>query len=69
MQHLGAGSFHYCEFSWGDIYIENEVEEPLVFQLSQIKRNDDTSVAEAGINMFPTSSGTQKLSALSVEGT
>lgn len=39
----------------------------MVFQLSQIKRNDDTSVAEAGINVAPTSSGTQKLSALSVE--
>ena len=69
VQHFGAGYFHYCEFSGGgDIYIENEVEEPLVFQLSQIKGNDDTFVAETGINVSPAYSGTQKLSALSVEG-
>lgn len=45
----------------GDIYIENEVEEPLVFQSVQVADDvDETRVAETAKNLSPTSAGTQK---------
>ena len=63
----GGDLSHYCEFSGGgDIYIVNEVEEPFIFQSTQL--TDEVDENGEVTNLSPITDGTQKLTSLSIEG-
>ena len=65
----GGDLSHYCEFSGGgDIYIENEMEEPFIFQSIQLTDEvDENGEAEIQTNSSPIKVGTHKLASLSIE--
>ena len=78
VNYFGKIQSRYCEFTGGgDIYIENEVEGPLVFKLQQSpdddeaddldNKSDDVKNSNKAVNVSPTNPGTQKLAQLSVE--
>jgi len=69
VQQAGGDLSHYCEFSGGgDIYIENEVEEPFIFQSTQLTDEvDENGEAEIQTKSSPIKGGTHKLASLSIE--